>query len=453
MGEGRTSPRGFDPVRLAARAVLALMVLAWCRIAPPARALDLDGNNALITETVASRERLRTYDDARQYGAEAVRQRDRRHVKPEGIRAGGFLVMPGADVSTSYDDNIFSAPDSNRVGDLRTEVAPFVDIKSQFPRHALNFSFGGRLVDFLDNKDQNYANYSAVAETALHFDHAHTLAVRLSSDLGHEERGAQTAPLSAAEPVPVFLHEAAIGITRDVGRLYGTAAASFLRRDYQDIDALDGSRLDQDQRDTDEFSTHLRVGYRFSPGFEAIGKFRYIRQDSASTYNPQIDSNGYEALAGLQFETGPLFRWRILAGYGIRDYDDPTVDSFSSSLFEGHLEWLARPDTTLSAFALRRIETVDADDFGGRVVTRGGVRIDHELRNDLVLHLSAAVQNANFMNEEREDWSYTGHVGLEYFLNKNWSFMINYDHETRESTVDAFDMSRNRFGVRAKLRF
>ena len=33
------------------------------------------------------------------------------------------------------------------------------------------------------------------------------------------------------------------------------------------------------------------------------------------------DTWGYEALAGLAFETNPLLKWRILGGFGVRDYD------------------------------------------------------------------------------------------------------------------------------------
>ena len=42
-----------------------------------ALALDLDGDMGLITETVASRDRLKSYDPIKLYGAERVADRDR----------------------------------------------------------------------------------------------------------------------------------------------------------------------------------------------------------------------------------------------------------------------------------------------------------------------------------------------------------------------------------------
>lgn len=432
-------------------AALVAITCFWTRPISQANALDLDDNNSLITETIASRERLRDYDNARKFGAEAIRERDRRHVKPEGIRAGGFIVFPEIEAKTGYDDNIFSGPKA--VGDLRSELLPSLKIQSNFPRHKLNFAFSGRLVDFLENSDQDYVNGAAMAETALHFDHAHTLAVRLSSELNHEERGADTAPIAAAEAVPIFLNEASVGFTRDVGRLYGTLSGTFKRRDYSDVKSLDGGTLDQDNRDSDEYSTQLRAGYRFSPGFEAIAKFRYIRQQALETKNALIDSDGYEVLAGLKFETGALLRWRLLAGYGIRDFDDPSSANYGTNLFEGQVEWLPTQRTTIFASVSRRIDSLDADDFGGRVLTKGLTRIDYEIYNNLVLKIGAGLENATYIDHDREDWTYSGQLGLEYSLNKNWTFTLNYDHEKRQSTADAFDMTRNRFLVGAKLRF
>ncbi|MEO1206753.1 MAG: outer membrane beta-barrel protein [Pseudomonadota bacterium] len=395
---------------------------------------------------------MRTYDANRRYGAETVLERDRSYVKPEGIRAGRFNFFPSAGVTTLYDDNIFAAPEDT-VSDLRTELDAGLEINSNFSRHQLNFGFGGRFVEFLDNPDQNYVAGAAAMKGALHFDHAHTLAVSLTSDLGYEERGSQTVPIAAAEPVPVWSNEATIGFTRDVGKLYGTISGKFVHRNYYDVDALDGSNLDQDLRESTQYSTQLKAGYRFSPGFEAVGKIRYVRQDSIDNANPFIGSDGYEALAGVSFETSPLLRWQLLAGYGIRNYDHPELENFGTSLLEGHVEWLPTERMTITGVLSRKVETLDTADTGGRVETGLTARIDYDIANDLVLSVGGGISNSDFINDNRDDWTYTGNINLEYFLNKNWSFTINYDHEFRDSTQAAFDYTRHRIGVGAKLKF
>ncbi|MEO1543559.1 MAG: outer membrane beta-barrel protein, partial [Pseudomonadota bacterium] len=315
------------------------------------------------------------------------------------------------------------------------------------------FAFGGRFVEFLDNPDQNFVAGAALMQGALHFDHAHTLSVSLSSDLGYEERGSQTVPIAAAEPVPVWANEATIGITRDVGKLYGTLSAQFIHRDYYDIKALNGTTLDQDLRDSTQYSTQLSAGYRFSPGFEAISKIRYVRQDSIDKANPFIDSDGYEALAGLSFETSPLLRWRLLAGYGIRNYDHPELENFGTSLLEGHVEWLPTERMTVSSSLSRKVETIDAADDGGRVETALSATIDYDIANNMVMSIGGGISNSDFIGTNRDDWTYAGNINFEYFLNKNWSFTINYDHEVRDSNLAAFDYTRHRVGIGAKMKF
>ena len=73
-------------LRLAVSALAIGAVLGM----PRARALDLDGVDGLNTETIASRDRLRVWDNIKRYGVETVNERDRSYVKPEGLRA----VMP-----------------------------------------------------------------------------------------------------------------------------------------------------------------------------------------------------------------------------------------------------------------------------------------------------------------------------------------------------------------------
>ena len=87
-----TSP---SAIRLARRLRLAVSALALAVIIdlPRAFALDLDGVDGLITETVASRDRQRVWDNSKRYGAESIDERDRTFAKPEGIRAGNARLV------------------------------------------------------------------------------------------------------------------------------------------------------------------------------------------------------------------------------------------------------------------------------------------------------------------------------------------------------------------------
>ncbi|HRY07452.1 MAG TPA: hypothetical protein P5114_10040, partial [Hyphomicrobiaceae bacterium] len=70
-----------------------------------AHALDIDGTDGLITQTVASRENLRDYDNIKKYGAERVGDRD--HAMPHGLRMGNYTVLPSLGATVVFDDNIY----------------------------------------------------------------------------------------------------------------------------------------------------------------------------------------------------------------------------------------------------------------------------------------------------------------------------------------------------------
>ncbi len=428
------------------------VALGYVLMNTPARALELDGVDGLITETVASRERLRDWDNIKMYGAEAIDERDRRYAKPDGLRAGNYIIYPTVGAAVVFDDNIY-ASDAEKVSDWRSEITPGIKFQSHLPRHVLDFSLDGKIVNYLEHTDQDYANVRAKLDGALHFNAAHTISTSLLSAIEHEERDDPSYPLAARGPVEVFHNRASVGITRDVGRLYGTLSATADSYNFSDVTAVNGSTLDQDARDTDIYSTQLRFGYRFSPGYEFVGKIRTSKDHNHGTDDLDRDAWGYEALAGLAFETNPLLRWRILGGYGVRDYENESLDNLKTSLIEAEVQWLPTQRLTIYGTVNRQILEAVNIDAAGIVQTGAELRADYEIYHNLVLSGALGYRQDDFTGTDREDDVYVARASLDYYYTKNWLFTFGYEHQVRDSTNDSLDMHRNRFMLGAKLRF
>jgi hypothetical protein len=400
--------------------------------ADAALAFDIDGQADLITETVASKK-----PETRE---------------PEAPRIGNFLVFPEIGTRAVYDDNIFSAP-NGEVSDFRLETTPSLRFMSRLPRHELDLSLSGKIVTYEENTDQNYENVLGKVRGALHFDHAHTLSAVLSSALDHEEVGESTAPVSAAEPVGVVKNRAAIGLTRDVGRLYGTIAATAETSDFQDVRATDGSILDQDIRNQTIYGAQIRTGYRFSPGYEWVTKFRAVHQENEPDALGTNNVQGYEAMTGLAFESSQVLSWRLIGGYGIRDFERAGIDSIGSYLVEGQVHWLPMERLRLAGSIRREIiDTVGADD-NGRVDSSILGRMEYEIRHDLAFKLGAELTDTEYLGSPRTDLSARVNASLEYELARNWQLTLGYQYLYRDSNFDQFDNERNRFSIGAKLRF
>lgn len=326
-------------------------------------------------------------------------------------------------------------------------------MQSQLPRHVLDFNVGTKLVSYLDHTDQNYANANATLRGALHIDHANTLAVTILSDLSHEERHEITASRSAAEPVPIWRNRASIGLTHDAGKLYGTLSLTAEHLDFLDVEAIDGTLLNQDIRDQTTYSAQLRAGYRFSPGYEIIGKVRALRNTNNGNAKDNHDANGYEALAGVSWETNPLLKWDLLGGLGWRDYDRADLSTLQTHLLEGHVRWLPTQRLSLYGTAKYLIDDEIGADDGGRLLHEGDVRAEYEIYHDLVATAGAGIQQVEFLGTPRVDTVFSVNAGLQYFYTKNTLFTVDYTYDDRQSNEEGFDIQRNVFRIGGRLRF
>ena len=438
--------------RLARRLWGYALILSICDTAARAEDLNLDDIDGLNTTTIAKKQRDEVWDQRKLYGAEAVAGHSRAFAKPDGIRQGNYIIEPEAGALITYDDNIF-ASNAFKEGDIRTELAPSVRLKSFLPRHVLDFSLDGKIVDYAEHESQNYADVRGRLDGALHIDHAHTISASLLSSLGHEERNSPEFPFAARDPVEVFHNKAAVGITRDVGRLYGTISGAAESWDFADNVRIDGRPLDLDFRDTQTYSTQLRLGYRISPGFDLVGKVRGLRVYNKGDGGDDLDALGYEALAGLAFETNPLLRWRILGGYGVRDYEKAGHANLTTSLIEGSVEWLPTQRLTIYGTVTRRVNEVGGPDGGASIQSGASLRADYEIYHNLLLNAGVSIREDKSVNDGSKELTYGFKVGLDYYFSKNWLFTFAYEHDVRESDSDSRDMDRNRFMVGAKLRF
>jgi hypothetical protein len=407
-----------------------LSAAACCTSGASSFAESVSVGDDLIVETVASP----SYDNEH----------------PTGIRAGNFFISPRAEALATYDDNIF-ARSNDRQSDYRFELRPSVEVRSSLPRHRLDFSLDGRIVDFAEHTDQNYQNFQARLRSAMHFDHAHTISFSALSALDHAEVSEFASSSTAAEPIPFFHNRLSTGLTRDAGRLFGTLSAAYESWDYSDVQAADGTTVNEDLRDLSQYSAQIRAGYRFSPGYEIIGKARTIRQTGMT--NGELDATGYEALGGLAFETSPVMHWSLLAGYGFRNYDDGSREDTSSSLLEAELSWQpTQRMTVLGTLSRKIIDTLD-DEGESRIDNSIRARVTYEIWHNLLGYVEAKYTDAAYIGSDQEDQTWNAIAGLSYKLNDNWALNLNYDYKIRESSDDEFDMDRNRITVGARVKF
>ena len=95
---------------------------------------------------------------ARIHRGETVTERGLPAYQPLGIRAGGFLVFPKIEVSEVFDDNIFVDP-SGEVHDFLTYINPSITVRSNFPRHELNFWAIANIGRYASEDGEDFEDY------------------------------------------------------------------------------------------------------------------------------------------------------------------------------------------------------------------------------------------------------------------------------------------------------
>lgn len=430
---------------------IGLAGLISALLAAPAAAQRLDFSQTRYTSTLAQVENADGWYDEKNFSAAAAGARAKKYFTPDGIDLGNYLLYLTVGAGTTYDDNIYlTAQDT--VDDFRTEGTASVALMSRLPRHLFDVYLDGRYVSFAENEENNYLDGSARAEWRLDIDHGHALGGQLGSTYQHEDRLVPEAPLAAREAVPFLTNEAEIVLTRDQGRLGATLGLDAAEHDYSDVEAFDGSTIDQDFRDMTSYGAYLGLNYRFSPGYKLLTHVRAGREIYDDDGSRLRDATLYDLKAGLAFELSPLWRAYVTAGYGIVDYDEKGREGAGAFVYDGQLQWLATPLLTVTATAGQSIETASFTSSGALIETRAGLEAEYEAMRNLML--SAAVHyEHDEIGDSRVDDTYIARLGGEYTINKNLLFTMGYEHRERFSSDPDFDLEDNRYTAGLKIRF
>jgi hypothetical protein len=151
------------------------------------------------------------------------------------------------------------------------------------------------------------------------------------------------------------------------------------------------------------YSSQLKFGYRFSPGFSFVGKVRGLHDVNEGNSVNDRDAWGYEALAGLAFETNPLLRWRILGGFGVRDYEQDDLGNLNTTLMEADVQWLPTQRLTIYGTLSRQILDVTDSTASGVVQSSAKLTAAYEIYHNLVMNAGIEIRADDYQGTDRQD--------------------------------------------------
>lgn len=392
------------------------------------------------------------WDSAQQFGAVAVRDRAYTAFQPDGLRLGNYLLFPTIGYATAYDDNV-TGEQIKKIADWRHELSATIKFESHLPRHLLDFMTGIKAVTFQRNDHMEHIDGFATVRWRFDFDHAHSFYGYASTELTHEEELGDERPTSTRRAPQVLKTKAEAAFKRDAGRLHVAAGARYQAWDYSDATTFSGLNVDQDGRDAWILSPFVRWGFRMSPGYTLVGEVMGHHQENRGADGVDRDARGIEALAGVDFELTRLLKASLKGGYRFQDYRQANLDDISAPVWDARLQWLVSPLVTLTFGAQRSIFATTFGDSSGRLESIYSAKIEYEMWRNLLWTAEAQYRASDFVGTDRTDELYVGRIGAEYAHTKNWLFTFEYEHQNRQSSLNSFDITKNRVMLGTKLRF
>lgn len=381
------------------------------------------------------------------YGAEGqepdpnvpVTARPRPDYDPLGIRAGGFLIFPSVTVAETYDSNIFATND-NEEDDFITTISPQIAVRSNFPRHSLNFTVQSDVGRYVDHTDENFWDYNAGFGGRLDITRNNRLTAAAYAGRDHEARDDPEDPGAdeTDEPVKFYTYGGALGFEQDFNRFNFGLLGNFDRRDYTPNQESD--------RDRNLFGGRLRTGYFVSPRINVFLQGGYQREQRDASEASGRDNNVYSAAVGTAVDFTGLLFGETFVGWSLQDFDESEFDNESGLTYGVGLTWNPTQLTTLRLNGAGGFTPSDVGSSDLQSVI--GLRVDHELLRNVLIGSGITYTRNDFQDTDRTDNRIDVGPDITYLINRYLSVGAGYTFTNRDSDDNEQEFTRHLVSVR-----
>ncbi len=362
---------------------------------------------------------------------ETVLERARPDLDPLGVRLGGFILYPDLGVRETYESNIFATEDDEE-DDFITSIEPSWDLRSDWNNHALSLHLDARSLFYADHPDENLTDYTAALDGRLDVRRNIEVFGGGGFRVRHEDRSSPD-DVGGQEPTEYHNPFITIGGATLFNRLSVKAGAAFDRFNYQEVDAGGGGSISNAGRDRNQTQISLQTGYVFQPLREVFlrGTFDWRNYDDSGGVDR--DSTGFEIVVGADYDLTGITSIEAFVGYREQDYTDSSLEDISGVSAGANLIWNVTRLTTVTGGLARTIEESTLTGASGYFATRFDLRVDHELRRNILLNARLGYGIDDYRGIDRQDNYFTGGLGATYQMNRYFSLSGGYTYRQRAS--------------------
>ncbi|MCP5405882.1 MAG: outer membrane beta-barrel protein [Pseudomonadaceae bacterium] len=367
----------------------------------------------------------------------------------KGLHVGGFYLSPRLTAGETYTDNVYAMP-HNTKNDFITTVKPEVVAKSNWSRHSLNGLLNVERSQYLDHNDESHTNHTAAIDGRLDVMKNTYVGGGVSTQYLHEDRGDPNAVAIASKPTAYRLNTAKVGVYRGLGRFNARVDSEVKNYNYDNGYTNTGALVNNGQRDRNEWTQSLRVGYKATPGTEVfvrgdVDSRVYDHKGGAGTLNRS--SHGNSVVAGVDMDISGKTKAEVFGGYMRRNFTDIGRKDITDPTYGAKVTWNPTGLTTVTGRVARTIEETTLASSSAYVNQSYDLGVEHGLTRNLLLTGGLGYANNDykgFAANQRDDDIYSANAGLKYYVNEWLAAGLGYSFINRESNVTGGDYTRNR---------
>ena len=341
-----------------------------------------------------------------------------------GVRLGGYTINAHLDETAGYDSNLTGV--SNGLSSPFISTSSTVSATSNWTRNRLGLVASVDNYTYFGNPQQNYTNYSASIAGGYTIDR-HDLNLGFTH-LRQHERGTDIGAVASTSPVPYDLEDVRADYTFEAGRFSFIPNVDMRLFQFGTAVIL-GVPANQQYRNRTVLSGGVTTRYELSDQRSLVlvvqGVNSHYLKPQAGT--PSNNSKSALVLAGLDYQASGLWRYRLLGGVEVRQFNASQFGTRVAPILEASVIYTPTGLTTVTGSARRQIEDTQAEGTAGYTFTTVGLVVDHELQRNILLQGRANFQAAQFLQGNGTSTSYTLGAGVNWLVNRRVRLSADYD--------------------------
>ncbi len=359
----------------------------------------------------------------------------------------------GVSLSEIYDDNIF-ATRTDKTSDWITIINPFANLRLRGEKGEVNLGGSASIGRYATYSDENYNDYSVYTNGRYNFSPMLSVTGGAAYDHQHESRSSPDARQGVTPTIYNVTRAFGAALLKLDEKNSVRVGGTFDHFDYDNVAAIGGGTINNEDRDRDMVAVGTRVGHWLDKSNEVFGMFTFDSRDyrlPMDDYGYQKDSNGVRFSAGLHHRVSGTLDGEVYAGGIYQRYDDPRFGTVFVPDFGGQVRWTGLPGTTIFAKLERTIQETDVQGASGYVQTEGSVSVQHWIRPDLRVEGRASYALDKFDGISRTDQVQSYGIGIRNYVTPNFYIGADISRTTRDSSDPDYSYIDSRAMVTAGL--